>query len=82
MVKSTGAYPRAHVDAADVPAVGHAGGVLLTETIRATGLDRALSEVLGRWRKPLTDERSKLGCDHEVGAAGTAAPTSSEGRLH
>nr|WP_051191987.1 IS1380 family transposase [Microbacterium luticocti] len=34
-------------------AIGHAGGVLLTETIRATGLDRALSEALGPWRKPM-----------------------------
>ncbi|MGB4777155.1 IS1380 family transposase [Microbacterium sp.] len=51
-MKSTGVYPRVHVDAADVAAIGHAGGVLLTETIRATGLDRALSGALGRWRKP------------------------------
>ncbi|MEZ3162266.1 IS1380 family transposase, partial [Microbacterium sp. BWT-B31] len=42
-----------HVDTAAVSAVGHAGGVLLTETVRATGLDRALSGTLGRWRKPL-----------------------------
>jgi hypothetical protein len=52
-VKNTGVYPRVHADTADVPAIGHAGGVLLTETIRATGLDRALSEALGSWRKPL-----------------------------
>ncbi|GLY87532.1 IS1380 family transposase [Actinoallomurus iriomotensis] len=32
--------------------VGQAGGVLLTETLRATGLDRALSAGLERWRKP------------------------------
>jgi hypothetical protein len=32
--------------------VGQAGGVLLTETLRATGLDRALSAGLLRWRKP------------------------------
>ena len=53
-VKSTGFYPRAHVDTAKVAAVGQAGGVLLTETIRAAGLDRALSEALAgggnRWR--------------------------------
>lgn len=35
-----------------VSAVGQAGGVLLTETVRATGLDRALSEALAPWRKP------------------------------
>ncbi|MFZ2482449.1 MAG: transposase, partial [Propioniciclava sp.] len=34
-------------------AVAQAGGVLLTETIRAAGLDRALSEALVGWRKPL-----------------------------
>ncbi len=52
-MKTTGVYPRLHVDTADVPAIGHAGGVLLTETARAAGLDRALSAALGSWRKPL-----------------------------
>lgn len=32
--------------------VGQAGGVLLTQTLRATGLDQALSLGLERWRKP------------------------------
>ena len=41
-VKSTGSYPRVLVDTAKVIAVGQAGGILLTETIRAAGLDRAL----------------------------------------
>jgi hypothetical protein len=52
-VKATGSYPRFHVDVTDVPAIGHAGGVLLTETIRATGLDRVLSAALAPWRRPL-----------------------------
>ncbi|MEZ3162267.1 IS1380 family transposase, partial [Microbacterium sp. BWT-B31] len=52
-MKTTGVYPRVHVDTADVPAIGQAGGVLLTETARATGLDRVLSAALGSWRKPL-----------------------------
>ncbi len=52
MLKNTGAYPRVHVDTAPVSAVGQAGGVLLTETVRASGLDRALSEALAPWRKP------------------------------
>lgn len=52
-MKNIGSYPTVQVDAAEVPAVGHAGGVLLTETIRATGLDRGLSGALGPWRKPL-----------------------------
>ena len=51
-MKSTGSYPRVHVDTAKVSAVGQAGGVLLTETIRAAGLDQGLSEALARWRKP------------------------------
>jgi hypothetical protein len=52
-VKSTGLYPRVRVDSVKVAAVGRAGGVLLTETIRAAGLDRGLSEALAPWRKPL-----------------------------
>jgi hypothetical protein len=46
-------YPRVQVDTADVPAVGQAGGVLLTETVRASGLDAGLSAALEPWRKPL-----------------------------
>jgi hypothetical protein len=33
--------------------VSQAGGVVLTETIRTVGLDRALSTALARWRLPL-----------------------------
>jgi len=46
-------YPRVRVDTAGVPAVGQAGGVLLTDTVTAAGLDTALSAALIRWRKPL-----------------------------
>ncbi|WP_100502291.1 IS1380 family transposase [Geodermatophilus chilensis] len=46
-------YPRLTVDTADVPAVGQAGGVLLTDTVAAAGLDAALSAALAPWRKPL-----------------------------
>ena len=52
-MNTTGTYPRVHVDTAPVAATGQAGGVLLTETARATGLDTALSTALTRWRKPL-----------------------------
>ena len=52
-MKTTGLYPRGCIDTAKVAAVGQAGGVLLTETIRAAGLDQALSQALSRWRKPL-----------------------------
>ena len=51
-MKTTAGYPRVHVDTADVSAIGHAGGVLLTETTRAAGLDRVLSAALSPWRKP------------------------------
>ena len=48
----TGFYPRLMVDTSRVSAVGQAGGVLLTETIRSSGLGLELSAALGRWRKP------------------------------
>ena len=53
MRHATGFYPRVRVDTSRTRAVGQAGGVLLTETVRASGLDVALSAGLGRWRKPL-----------------------------
>jgi hypothetical protein len=46
-------YPRVQVDTADVPAVGQAGGVLLTDTVATAGLDAALAAALSPWRKPL-----------------------------
>ena len=49
---TTGLYPRVQVDVASVSAVGQAGGALLTETVRATGLDQALSTALAPWRRP------------------------------
>ena len=45
-------YPRSQVVSGPVLAVGQAGGVLLTETIRAAGLDAGLSTGLARWRRP------------------------------
>lgn len=53
MKKTTGAYPGVHLDATDNAAVGQAGGIVLVETIRASGLHTALSEALGPWRRPL-----------------------------
>jgi Transposase DDE domain group 1 len=46
-------YPRVRVDTSRSGAVGAAGGVLLTETVAAAGLDAALSAALASWRKPL-----------------------------
>ena len=52
-MNATGLYPRLHVDTAASPAVGQAGGVLLTQTVTTTGLGKALSQALEPWRKPL-----------------------------
>ncbi|SBW19414.1 hypothetical protein FDG2_1356 [Candidatus Protofrankia californiensis] len=45
-MKPTVVYPSVRVDAAGRGVVSMAGGVLLVETVRATGLDRALSVAL------------------------------------
>jgi len=52
MKKTTGFYPRPSIDTKGTTAVGQAGGVLLTGTVRASGLDTALSGALSRWRSP------------------------------
>lgn len=49
---TTGFYPRPRVDNAVTGAVGQAGGVLLTQTVIATGLGRELSAALAPWRLP------------------------------
>ena len=46
-------YPRVRVDGVGKGVVSHAGGTLLTATVRATGLDRGLSAALAPWRRPL-----------------------------
>ena len=53
MGKRSGSYPRVRVDGAGKGVVSRAGGALLTATIRASGLDAALSALLAPWRKPL-----------------------------
>ncbi len=50
MRKTTGFYPRLAVDAKGGSAVGQAGGVLLTSTVRVAGLDAGLSAALAPWR--------------------------------
>ncbi len=40
MRKRSGLYPHVHVDAAGSGVVSQAGGVLLLETVRASGLDQ------------------------------------------
>ena len=53
MNKVTRFYPRVHTDTSGSAAVGQAGGVLLTETVRACGLGESLSAALAPWGKPL-----------------------------
>nr|WP_007507549.1 IS1380 family transposase [Pseudofrankia saprophytica] len=53
MVQSTGVYPSVRVDVAGRGVVSVAGAVLLTETVRVSGLGRLLSVALGPWRSPL-----------------------------
>jgi hypothetical protein len=49
----SGLYPCPTADAGGSMIVSQAGGLVLTETIAAVGLDRALSKSLARWRLPL-----------------------------
>ncbi len=51
MNKTTRFYPRLEVDTTANAAVAQAGGVLLTDTIAVTGLDRHLRAGLAPWRK-------------------------------
>ena len=67
MKKTTGFYPRVKVDTSVSGAVGQAGGVLLTETVAATGLGRELSVALAPWRRPLSvHDRAKVITDLAV----------------
>lgn len=52
MSKRSGPYPHVRVDTAAVPAVAHAGGVLLARTATTSGLAASLSAALTPWRKP------------------------------
>jgi hypothetical protein len=47
-----GSYPRVRVQGDGRQVVSQAGSVLLVETARKTGLDRAISAALAPWRKP------------------------------
>ena len=69
-MKITGLYPRVRVDTSATAAMGQAGGVLLTRTVTATGLDRHLSAALARWRKPLqVHDPGKIITDLALGLA-------------
>ena len=67
MMKRTGCYLSVQVDAAGAGVVCQAGGALLVEALRASGLDRALSSAFTRWRKPLaTHDPGKILTDLAV----------------
>lgn len=63
-MNSTPLYPRTHVSQARVSAIGHAGGILITDTVHTVGLDTALAGALTTWRKPLaTHDPAKVVLD-------------------
>jgi DDE family transposase len=67
MVKRSELYPRVQADTRGAGVVSQAGGVVLVETVRAVGLDRALSVALAPWRKPMAiHDPAKVVCDLAV----------------
>ncbi|MFL6054529.1 MAG: transposase [Actinoallomurus sp.] len=51
-VQPTGRRTKIMVSSDGKGIVGQAGGLMLMETLRVTGLDRGLSRALERWRLP------------------------------
>jgi hypothetical protein len=49
--KRIGSYPRVRVEGGGRGVVSQAGGDLLVETVRKSGLDAAISAALAPWRK-------------------------------
>jgi len=49
----TGFYPSVPADSAGTGVVSQAGGMILTDVVRVSGIGASLSEVLLPWRKPL-----------------------------
>ncbi|CAI7978377.1 hypothetical protein FRAHR75_460054 [Frankia sp. Hr75.2] len=69
-MKPTGVYPSVRVDTAGRGVVSVAGGLLLTETVRVSGLGAALSEALAPWRAPTaTHDPGKVVTDLAVSLA-------------
>lgn len=52
MKKRIGSYPRVRIESRGRAVVSQAGGVVLVETVRKTGLDQAISAALAPWRRP------------------------------
>jgi hypothetical protein len=53
VMRTTGLYPCVRVDAAGSGVVSQAGGLLLIEAVRVSGLGAELSRALAPCRKPL-----------------------------
>jgi hypothetical protein len=69
-VKQKDLRPRLSVIAGGESLVSHAGGVLLVETVRRSGLSGQLTGLLGRWRRPLaTHGPGKIVADLAVAVA-------------
>jgi Transposase DDE domain group 1 len=63
----SGIYPRPKVDTAGAGVVSQAGGLLLTETIRVSGLGLALQAALGGWKQVrAVHDPAKIVCDLAV----------------
>lgn len=70
MSHSTGFFPNIQVDDRGTGMVSQAGATVLLETIRALGLDHALSQQLRPWRKPLArHDPGKIVLDQVVSLA-------------
>lgn len=70
MKKPTGLYPHVRADARGSGVVSRAGGLLLTDAVRVSGLGAELSRVLAPWRKPLArHDPAKVVCDLAVALA-------------
>ncbi|WP_026548932.1 IS1380 family transposase, partial [Arthrobacter sp. Br18] len=52
MSNTTGFYPSVRFDSAGAGLVSQAGGLILTDTVRASGLGAGLTDALSPWRKP------------------------------
>jgi hypothetical protein len=69
-VKTIGRKAKIVVSGDGAGIVCQAGGLLLVETLRATGLERGLSAAMGRWRPSrAVHDPGKIACDLAVALA-------------
>lgn len=70
MKQRSGLYPRVHVDAAGSGVVSAAGGLLLCDAVRVSGLDTMLARALSPWRRPSAKhDPAKVVCDLAIALA-------------